>query len=138
LIIFNRKEGHYSDRRICEIMILNEIHYNPATSTFLSVVCSFWKVLIRKVGSCVSNQPGYIHTISRWNGILLHRKGKLTTAKSKSWRMSYSVVVSLPLELILSKISRYQADLSDSVVLYFEFIGKYQVDIIVKIIIVDW
>jgi hypothetical protein len=48
--------------------------------------------------------------------MLLHRKGKLTIAKSKSSRLSYSEVVSLPLESILSKISRYDADLVDSVV----------------------
>jgi hypothetical protein len=42
--------------------------------------------------------------------MLLHRKGKLTIAKSKSSRLSYSEVVSLPLESILSKISRYEAD----------------------------
>jgi hypothetical protein len=46
--------------------------------------------------------------------MLLHRKGKLTIAKSKSPRLSY-VQVSQPLESILSKISRYNADLSDSV-----------------------
>ena len=65
--------------------------------------------------------------------MLLHRKGKLTIAKSKSSRLSYSEIVSLPLESILSKISRYDADLSDSVV----FIEIYQVDIIVKTKIVD-
>jgi hypothetical protein len=48
--------------------------------------------------------------------MLLHRKGKLTIAKLKSLRLSYSEVISLPLESILSKISRYEADLSDSVV----------------------
>ena len=48
--------------------------------------------------------------------MLLHRKGKLTVAKLKSSRLSYSEVVSLPLESILSKISKYDADLSDSVV----------------------
>jgi hypothetical protein len=48
--------------------------------------------------------------------MLLHRIGKLTIAKSKSSRLSYSEVVSLPLESILSKIFRYEADLSDSVV----------------------
>ena len=37
VIICNRKQGHYSDRRICEMMTLNEIRYNPATSTFLLV-----------------------------------------------------------------------------------------------------
>jgi hypothetical protein len=42
--------------------------------------------------------------------MLLHRKGKLTIAKSKSSPLSYSEVVSLPLESILSKISRYEAD----------------------------
>ena len=45
--------------------------------------------------------------------MLLHRKGKLTIAKSKSSRLSYSEVVSLPLESTLSKISKYDADLSD-------------------------
>jgi hypothetical protein len=38
------------------------------------------------------------------SGMLLHRKGKLTIAKSKSSRFSYNKVVSLPLESILSKI----------------------------------
>jgi hypothetical protein len=40
--------------------------------------------------------------------MLLHRKGKLTIAKPKSSRLSCSEVVSLPLESILSKISRYE------------------------------
>jgi hypothetical protein len=35
VIICNRKQGHYNDRRIFELMTLNEIHYNLATSTFL-------------------------------------------------------------------------------------------------------
>ena len=38
MIICNRKQGHHSDRRICEMMTLNEIRYNPAASTFLLVV----------------------------------------------------------------------------------------------------
>jgi hypothetical protein len=33
--------------------------------------------------------------------MLLHRKGKLTIAKSKSSRLSYSEVVSLPLESVI-------------------------------------
>jgi hypothetical protein len=45
------------------------------------------------------------------SGILLHRKGKL-----KSSRLLFNVVVSLPFESILSKMSRYEGDLSDSVV----------------------
>jgi hypothetical protein len=45
-----------------------------------------------------------------------HRKGKLTIEKSKSSPLSYSEVVSLPLMSIFSKISRYEADLSESVV----------------------
>jgi hypothetical protein len=45
VIICNRKQGHYNDRRICEMMTLNEIHCNPATSTFLSVVCLVLKSL---------------------------------------------------------------------------------------------
>jgi hypothetical protein len=66
--------------------------------------------------------------------MLLHRKGKLTIAKSKSSRLSYSEVVSLPLESIFSKISRFVRFCE---FLYFEFIGIYQVDIIVKIMVVD-
>ena len=38
MIICNRKPGHYSDRRICEMMTLNEIRYNPATPTVWLVV----------------------------------------------------------------------------------------------------
>ena len=39
MIICNRKQGHYSDRRTCEMMSCkSEIRYNPATSTFLLVV----------------------------------------------------------------------------------------------------
>jgi hypothetical protein len=33
-IICNRRQRHYSDRNICEMIILNKIRYNPATSTF--------------------------------------------------------------------------------------------------------
>jgi hypothetical protein len=69
--------------------------------------------------------------------MLLHKKVKLMIAKSKSSRLSHSEVVSLPLESILSKMSRYEADFVRFCgVLYFEFIGIYQVDIIVKIMIV--
>jgi hypothetical protein len=57
--------------------------------------------------------------------MLLHRKGKLTIAKSNSSRLSYSEVVSLPLESILSKISRYEADLSDSVVFFISSSSGY-------------
>jgi hypothetical protein len=49
----------------------------------------------------------------------VHRKGKLTISKSKSPRLSYCEIVSLPLESISSKISRYEADLSDFVVSFF-------------------
>jgi hypothetical protein len=48
------------------------------------------------------------------SGILLHRKGMLTNAKSKSLRLSCSVVVNLP----LSKISRYEADFCGVLVSY--------------------
>jgi hypothetical protein len=55
----------------------------------------------------------------------VHRKGKLTIAKSKSSCLSYSEVVSLPLESILSKIYRYEADLSDSVVSFISSSSGY-------------
>ena len=40
VIICNRKQSHYSNRGLCEMMTLNEIRYmyNPTTSTFLLVV----------------------------------------------------------------------------------------------------
>jgi hypothetical protein len=63
----------------------------------------------------------YTHRKQVKSGILLHRKGKLMIAKSKSLRLSCSVIVSLPYESILCKISKYEGNLSDSVVLYFEF-----------------
>ena len=37
MTIWNRKQGHYSDRRTCEMITLNEIRYNPVASTFLLV-----------------------------------------------------------------------------------------------------
>jgi hypothetical protein len=40
--------------------------------------------------------------------------GKMTIAKSKSLRVSYNKVASLSLELIVSRISRYEVDLSYS------------------------
>ena len=70
MIICNRKQGHYSGRRIC-----NERHTHH-------------------------KQVIVVHYI---------KKGKLTITKSKSSRLSYNVVVSLPLESILSKISKYEA-----------------------------
>jgi hypothetical protein len=57
--------------------------------------------------------------------MLLHRKGKLTITKSKSSRLSYSEVVSLPLTFILSKISTYDADLSDYVVSFISSSSGY-------------
>jgi hypothetical protein len=59
------------------------------------------------------------------SGMLLHRKGKLTIAKSKSSRLPYSEVVSLPLESIFSKISRYEADFSDSLVSFISSSSGY-------------
>ena len=69
--------------------------------------------------------------------MLLRRKGKLTIAKSKSSRLSYSEVVSLPLESILSKISTYEADLSDYVVSFISSSSGYIKLTILKIMIVD-
>jgi hypothetical protein len=51
----------------------------------------------------------------------------MTIANLKSSRLSYKVVVSLSFQSIFSKISRYEADLSDSVI-YFEFIRIYQME----------
>jgi hypothetical protein len=59
--------------------------------------------------------------------------------EKESWKLPsqnhhvYSEVVSLPLESILSKISRYDADLSDSLVSFISSSSGY----IAKIMIVD-
>jgi hypothetical protein len=34
VIICNCKQGHHSECRICDMITLNEIRYNPAISTF--------------------------------------------------------------------------------------------------------
>jgi hypothetical protein len=52
----NRKQCHYSDRRICEMMTLNDI----ATSTFLSVVCLALK------SSHTQNMPLRIESTGRY------------------------------------------------------------------------
>jgi hypothetical protein len=120
VVICYRKQGHYSNRRICEMVILDEFHYNPANINFLSVLCLALKSSHTEKYVCVSNQLGDIHTISGESGI-----GKLTTAKSKSSRLSYTCSVSLPLESILSTISRYEAYLTDSVVSFIASSSGY-------------
>jgi hypothetical protein len=84
------------------MMTLNEIHYNLIKSTFLQVVSLALKILHTQ------NMLLRIESTGRAgeSGMLLHRKGKLAISKSKSLRLSYSEVVSLPLESILSKISK--------------------------------
>ena len=57
--------------------------------------------------------------------MLLRRKGKLTIAKLKSSRFSYNVVVSLSFESKLSKISRFEADMSDSVMSFISSSSGY-------------
>jgi hypothetical protein len=119
VIICNRKQGHYNDGRICEIMILNEIHYNPATSTFLSVAGLALKSF---------HTQNMLYTHHKQTNVVYYctvpRKGKLTIAKLKSPCLSCNVVASLPLESILSKISRYEVDLSDSVVSFISSLSE--------------
>jgi hypothetical protein len=126
MIICIRKKGHYNYRRICEIMTLNEIHYNPATSTYLSVVCLVLK------NPHTQNMLLHIESTGRYTHYkqvkVVHNyigKESWRFAKSKSSCLSYSVVVSLPLESILSKISRYEADLSVSVVSFISSLPGY-------------
>jgi hypothetical protein len=59
--ICNRKQGHYSDRRICKMAILKELQHR----FFVSSLPRFEEVFICKTCSCVSNKLGDIHTISR-------------------------------------------------------------------------
>jgi hypothetical protein len=54
---------------------LNDIHYNPATSTFLLVVSLAFENF--------SDEKHILAYRKHENGILLYRKGKLTIAKSK-------------------------------------------------------
>jgi hypothetical protein len=98
-------------------MTLNEIPFYPATSMFLSVVDLVLKSphATQHMILCIESSGRY-NTISSGNGILQHRKGKLTIAKLKSSCLSYDTVVSRILESVLSKISRYNADKPDSVV----------------------
>jgi putative heme iron utilization protein len=116
--ICNRKQGNYSDHRMCKMVTLNETCDNPTTSTFLSVVGRALKsaytqnklLRIESTGRYTHHKPMKVVYI------LQHRKGKLTIAKLNSLRLSYNVVVSLPFESILSKMFRYEGDKSDSVV----------------------
>ena len=85
------------------MMTLSEIHYNPATSTFWLVVGLALKsphthdMLLR-----IESTERHTHHKQM---IVVHyyieKLGKLMIAKSKSSRLSYNVVVSLPLESIL-------------------------------------
>jgi hypothetical protein len=50
---------------------------------------------------------------------------KIDDCNLKSTRLSYSEVVSQPLESILSKICRYEADMSDSVVSFISSSSGY-------------
>jgi hypothetical protein len=59
------------------------------------------------------------------SGILLHGKGKLTIATLKSSRLSYNILGSQPLDSVLSKISRYEAGMSDSVVSFISSSLEY-------------
>ena len=102
-------------------MTLNENRYNPAASTFLLVVglalksphmhSMLWR--IESTGRYTHHKQVIVVYY-----IVLHRKGKLTIAKLKSSRLSYNVVVSLPFE------SKYEADLSDSVVSFISSSSK--------------
>jgi hypothetical protein len=96
VIICNRKQVHYSYRKIREMMTLNEIHYNPPTSTFLSVVCLAMK------SSHTQNTLLRIKATGRYTHYkqvkvvyyyIEKENWKLTITKSKSSCFSYSVVV---------------------------------------------
>jgi hypothetical protein len=63
VIICNRKQGYYSDHRICEMMTLNEIYYNLSTSNLMSIVgLVVISSHIRRLYA--SNQLGDVHTIN--------------------------------------------------------------------------
>jgi hypothetical protein len=78
------EDNSYSDRTICKMMTLNKIHDSPATSSFLLSdfplfqKSSFAKHALeyRIISRCIASLAGE-------SGMLLHRKGELTIAKSK-------------------------------------------------------
>jgi hypothetical protein len=59
----NRGQGHYNDRRICEMVTLNETHYYPATFTFLSVVCFVLKFLHTQIMLLLSHLHFFLITM---------------------------------------------------------------------------
>jgi hypothetical protein len=88
-MIYNRKQGHYNDRRICEMMTLNEIHYNLTTSNFfVSSVLRFEKSSYTKHALAYRINWKINIPYAGESGMLLHRKEKLQIAKSKSSRLS--------------------------------------------------
>jgi hypothetical protein len=66
--------------------------------------------------------------------IFYYIKRKIDDCKVKITPLSYSVIFSLPLESILSKISSYKADLSDSVI---SFIFIYNIQTNIRLLISD-
>jgi hypothetical protein len=80
-------------------MTLNEIRYNPATSTFLSVVGLSLKSFCTQKW-CVSIEPTGRYTQYKQVKVVYYyiEKEQMTIGKLKSWSLSYNVVVSLPFE----------------------------------------
>jgi hypothetical protein len=70
------------------MMALNEIRYNPATVFLVLKSIHTQSMLFR-----IESTRRYTHH-KQVKVVLLDRKGKLTIAKSKPSRLSYSVVVS--------------------------------------------
>jgi hypothetical protein len=108
VIISNRKQEN-SDRRICEMMSLNEIRCNSATSdtSFFCFVSSWHRFEIysyTKHDLVYRMNWGIYTPQAEKPAILLHREGKLIVAKLKSSHSLYDVVVCLPLGPITNNI----------------------------------
>jgi hypothetical protein len=102
VLICNPKQGHYSDRRIWKMMTMNDIHYNPATTTYLSVVCFVLKSPhTQNMRMRIESTGRYTHYKHIRMVYYCVRMEALTFAKSKFSRLSYSVVVSQLLESII-------------------------------------
>ena len=104
----------HNDHRTCETLTSNETVEIPVTSTCMSVVYFDSKNDRMILAYRISWKRYTPYTGD--SRMLLHVYGKLTMAKSKSSRLSYNWVVSLPPTSMLNKTSKYEAEVDDSAV----------------------
>jgi hypothetical protein len=124
--------------RICEMMTLNEIHYNFTKSTILSVICLDLKSHYRQSMILhIESNGGYVHH-TQLNVVHYY-------IEKESWQMKNQNPHVLSYCVVLSqyqlRVSKYEPDFSDSVVSFNSSSSRYtvyEVGIIVNNMIVDW